>query len=264
MKEEKEKLSITSKHIFLGSILVLLIYIAFGYFTHHLSFEDRGSFGDMFGAVNALFSGFALFGIILSIYIQRQELGTQKEELKLTRAEFKQNRLTNILFRKIESFNKDVTEANFSDYGYLGQHTYEKKLNMTDFQNKIIYENAENRNKEIFNINDKILSRNSKVILKLSSQLARDIYAVQKLVYNSNLEKDAQDELLYIYAHSINSDFIDFIIKFVPISKRFLKITNTSIFSDVQEIKASGHFTMTIYNFFRSKTVNFEEEHLAS
>jgi hypothetical protein len=65
--------------------------ILVGYFfviTYLLpSLESRGQFGDMFGATNALFSGFAFLGIIYTIYLQRNELSLQREELKLTRQE---------------------------------------------------------------------------------------------------------------------------------------------------------------------------------
>jgi len=47
----------------------------------------RGQFGDSFGAINALFSGLALAGIILAIFLQKQELELQRKELELTRQE---------------------------------------------------------------------------------------------------------------------------------------------------------------------------------
>jgi hypothetical protein len=54
----------------------------------------RGQFGDMFGAVNALFSGLAFTGIIFTILLQREELQEQRRELRLTRKEFKQQNIT--------------------------------------------------------------------------------------------------------------------------------------------------------------------------
>lgn len=47
----------------------------------------RGSFGDSFGAINALFSGLAFAGVALAILLQRNELRLQREELELTRKE---------------------------------------------------------------------------------------------------------------------------------------------------------------------------------
>lgn len=48
---------------------------------------ERGTFGDMFGAVNALFSGFAFVGLIYTILLQKKELSLQRKELQLTRGE---------------------------------------------------------------------------------------------------------------------------------------------------------------------------------
>jgi hypothetical protein len=50
-------------------------------------FAEPGTFGDMFGAVNALFSGLALAGVVCAILLQREELRLQREELALTRLE---------------------------------------------------------------------------------------------------------------------------------------------------------------------------------
>lgn len=50
---------------------------------------DRGLFGDMFGAINSLFSGLAFVGIIYTIFLQQKELELQRKELKLTREELK-------------------------------------------------------------------------------------------------------------------------------------------------------------------------------
>jgi len=49
--------------------------------------QTRGQFGDMFGAVNALFSGLAFAGVIIALVFQRRELELQRKELALTRQE---------------------------------------------------------------------------------------------------------------------------------------------------------------------------------
>jgi hypothetical protein len=53
--------------------------------------ESPGEFGDMFGAINALFSGLALAGVIIAILLQRSELRLQREELSLTRQELRRS-----------------------------------------------------------------------------------------------------------------------------------------------------------------------------
>ena len=54
-----------------------------------IDMDKRGQFGDLFGSVNALFSGLAFAGVVFAILLQRQELALQRQELKDTRAEMK-------------------------------------------------------------------------------------------------------------------------------------------------------------------------------
>lgn len=55
--------------------------------------DDRGTFGDMFGAVNALFSGLAFAGLIYTISVQRQELSLQREAIDMQTEELKLQRI---------------------------------------------------------------------------------------------------------------------------------------------------------------------------
>ncbi|MDO9319550.1 MAG: hypothetical protein Q7V56_15315 [Gammaproteobacteria bacterium] len=68
---------------------VITIQVIAGYFiiTGLSTWSDRGTFGDMFGAVNTLFSGLAFAGVIYAIYLQSKELELQRMELELTRNE---------------------------------------------------------------------------------------------------------------------------------------------------------------------------------
>lgn len=49
----------------------------------------RGTFGDMFGSINALFSGLAFAGVIYAIFLQKDELSLQRRELEMTRDELR-------------------------------------------------------------------------------------------------------------------------------------------------------------------------------
>jgi hypothetical protein len=76
--------------------------------------DYRGIFGDMFGAVNTLFSGLAFAGIVYSILIQNEELKAQgvalqkqsealditRKELEITREEYKLTRKEHRLTRE--------------------------------------------------------------------------------------------------------------------------------------------------------------------
>lgn len=83
----------------------------------------RGTFGDMFGSINALFSGLALAGIILTILMQRQELQLQRDELKETRNEFitqnetlKVQRFENTFFNLLNLHHQIVNSIDYSYY----------------------------------------------------------------------------------------------------------------------------------------------------
>lgn len=71
--------------MFGGVILLFLLNFSMVFF---ISDKDiRGTFGDQFGAVNALFSGLAFTGLIYTIILQRRDLTLQRRDLKLQRQE---------------------------------------------------------------------------------------------------------------------------------------------------------------------------------
>lgn len=73
--------------------------------------ENAGSFGDMFGSINALFSGLAFVGVILAILLQKKELALQREELVATRDELKGQKLQ--LEEQNKTFRKQSFEGTF-------------------------------------------------------------------------------------------------------------------------------------------------------
>lgn len=66
-------------------LTIVLVWAASGLLL--FSEKERGTFGDMFGAVNALFSGLAFATLIYTAWMQREELALQREELAATRTE---------------------------------------------------------------------------------------------------------------------------------------------------------------------------------
>lgn len=53
--------------------------------------SNRGTFGDLFGAVNGLFSGLAFAGLIYTIVLQKRDLELQRAEIQMNRAELKKS-----------------------------------------------------------------------------------------------------------------------------------------------------------------------------
>lgn len=74
-----------------AGIIILLLWISSYFIMNCLFFTkaEGGSVGDQFGAVNALFSGLAFMGLIVTMIMQRDELRLQRRALKLQRVEMK-------------------------------------------------------------------------------------------------------------------------------------------------------------------------------
>jgi hypothetical protein len=69
-------------------ILVLFLWTlsAILLFRFYPTLEERGQFGDMFGAVNSLFSGLAMAGVVYAVVLQVHELREAREEAKKNEA----------------------------------------------------------------------------------------------------------------------------------------------------------------------------------
>ncbi len=81
------------KGLFILFSVVIAIQIIMGITIYNQipMWSDRGTFGDMFGAVNTLFSGLAFAGVIYAVFLQSKELTLQREELTLTRLELQKS-----------------------------------------------------------------------------------------------------------------------------------------------------------------------------
>jgi len=69
--------------------IVLLIWAGSALIIANIvdNWTDRGTVGDMFGAVNALFAGLAFAALLYTIYLQREEIRMNRLEITLNRKE---------------------------------------------------------------------------------------------------------------------------------------------------------------------------------
>lgn len=111
MKDDKKSRIVT--YILLAFIFVFLLWSGSWYFIYVKlnCWENRAAFGDMFGAVNALFSGFAFAGVLITLALQSKELQYQRLELEQTREELKGQKEQ--LFNQNETFKKQNFENTF-------------------------------------------------------------------------------------------------------------------------------------------------------
>ncbi len=81
-----------NKHPYTYAIISILLFFVLYFLLVRFFYpeiEHSGLFGDMFGGINALFSGLAFLGVIYAIILQKEELRLQRKELKMTREELK-------------------------------------------------------------------------------------------------------------------------------------------------------------------------------
>ena len=110
------------KYARIAGICVLVVW-AMTFLLFFIGESDRrGQFGDMFGAVNALFSGLAFAGLIITLILQKTELGLQREELEQTREELRNQRL------EFETQNETLKYQRFENLFY----------NMLNLQQEIV------------------------------------------------------------------------------------------------------------------------------
>lgn len=120
-KEEKNRGFIVTS--FVVTLVIIGLWILTYYLLKDKAETTRGTFGDMFGSINALFSGLALAGIILTILLQRKELKLQRKEIRDTRKEFetqndtlKLQRFENTFFNLLNLHHQIVNSIDFRYY----------------------------------------------------------------------------------------------------------------------------------------------------
>lgn len=166
MKRNTNKDAETAKIVKIAcwSAIGVLFVWALTFFLFFINNSDeRGQFGDMFGAVNALFSGLAFAGLIITLILQRRELELQRQELALTRkemedqtAEFeKQNetlkiqRFENTFFNMLSQFQEVVSSLSISaqingeNVDLSGREAFQ-----TLFEGAVIYVNNPNDDRD--------------------------------------------------------------------------------------------------------------------
>ena len=114
MTEKKTQIGLLTKLILL--VLVIWILSIVSILIGLDDWSDRGTFGDLFGAVNALFSGLAFAGLIYTIVLQKQDLELQRKEIAQNRVELKksskaQQKSEQALSEQVEQINYCQTQC---------------------------------------------------------------------------------------------------------------------------------------------------------
>ena len=214
-KETKSSLKTWVILAIVGGVIALWV-ASWYYIDKCLPPDDRGVFGDKFGAVNSLFSGLAFAGLIITLLFQKEELQLQRKELEHTRNELKAQKL------EFQEQNKTMKRQRF-------ENTF---FNMLSLQQEIVANfscvNNKYNGREVFKhiyinagISYRGLNNGIKVILKKYGLTAysnipeitrfdhyfRHLYHIFKYIDTSDLIEDKER---YEYASIVRSQLSDY------------------------------------------------------
>lgn len=80
-------------------------------------FTERGTFGDMFGFANAMFTGFSVVGLLYTILLQRKDINKQREDLKKQTDFLHVQNFENTFFQMLNLFNSIIESTEMNSEG---------------------------------------------------------------------------------------------------------------------------------------------------
>lgn len=109
------------------------------------SYDERGTFGDMFGFANALFTGLSVVGLIATVLLQRKDINLQREELKKQTNSIHVQNFENTFFQLLSLFNSitNTMEVTYGDEVYTGRRAI---IEMNSTLNLLIEKKAKGNN----------------------------------------------------------------------------------------------------------------------
>ncbi|GAA3606743.1 putative phage abortive infection protein [Flavivirga amylovorans] len=213
MSEEKKENRLVGLYILLGIVFIVWVVSLFGLNFLITDSEKKGQFGDSFGAINSLFSGLALAGIIYTIYLQKKELSLQRKELRDTREEF-----------KIQ--NKTLKLQRFENTFFHLVELHHQIVNAIDID---IYKNKPLSGLSLSSIKLKDKIERDKVTLK-----GRDVfkYSFEQVNYQIKKKESDFDEIYMGYWEFVQTDFSHYFRNLY----RIIKLVNEYEFHSLEEL----------------------------
>lgn len=113
MSQKKKKPQDNSPNLIkIGGVTALIVIalwiLNWTFVSCFLSYEEGGQFGDRFGATTSLFGGITIIGLLLTIFLQRQEILDGKKEFKQQNKTLRYQRFDNTFFNMITLHNQIV------------------------------------------------------------------------------------------------------------------------------------------------------------
>lgn len=255
------------------AVVLLIISISFPFLVNHFftDWAKSGTFGDTFGALNALFSGLALAGVIVTIMMQRTELRNQQIEMQETRKEFLINRATNIVYIQLDRFEKNLNALTiyFEGKKYVGNDA----ISLLNDKKEIVTLPMEKSEEKYTNEMKRTLVKlikfyapNKSEFEKFAHNAYNSVEALKRIIYKTNLEIIELNDLknlFYVNIGFINMGVIEYISDYTDIELQYLKVEDyTKNELEVGIMQRANIFLQPIKEFYRLRLTkdNFEVE----
>lgn len=261
------------------AIILIVLSIVFPFIVNHFfsNWQKSGMFGDTFGALNTLFSGLALAGVIVTILIQRNELENQRLELQLqrtemqeTRKEFLINRATNVIYNQLDRFEKCLSELTLTqnEKTYKGRDAISFLDDNKERVSRPISKSNEEYNAEMKVVIIRLLklyNPNKHEIEKFAYSAYNSIEVLKRLIYKTNLSIEELNDLKDLFFDNIGFVSMGVIERISEIANEelnFLKPEDYVINNvKVGELLKADIFLKSIKEFYRLRLTpeNFAE-----
>ncbi len=195
----------------LTSVIITIVCIVYWVIINDL--PDKSGFGDIFGGLTAWFSGLAFAGIIFTILQQKKELEYQREELELTRNEFKtqnhtlqKQRFENTFFNLFKFHNDIIDKLFFTENTRHERHQVFQFVHgqlKGTLMNKITSNapNGTSNDLSIAELEDFITNTINSIIIMYANNLQvyfKSLRQLKLFVHESDLLQDDKERTFYM------------------------------------------------------------------
>jgi hypothetical protein len=152
--------------------------------------EGHGQYGDMFGAVNALFSGLAFAGVVYAIILQRAELAIARDDLNKTK------RIMDDQQNSIAAQNSHTEKKSFEDTFFQMIGLFDRVVSQIDLRDSQAQAYVTAQGRDTFSI---FVTRLERIFDKERAASSRQslLLAYEKFYQKENKELGHYFRLLY-------------------------------------------------------------------
>lgn len=106
----------------------------------HYNSDKRGTFGDMFGFANALFTGLSFIGLIGTILLQRKDLNIQRNEIQKQSESIHIQNFENTFFQMLNLFNSIIESTEMTSEEHTTKRGRKVFNHIREFNSSILME----------------------------------------------------------------------------------------------------------------------------